>query len=604
MTGVRTYGPWFPLLLVLILQAVLIANGTAPILDGELLGPDSYMRLHRVTLLEETGAWFDPVIPRGDAPHGEIMHWTRPFDVLLLAGAWLGALVADFETALFWSGALIGPLLQLLTLAALCWAAAPVLEGGRGVFLALLSLLQPAVIHFFFAGRADHHSLLILLFVLSMGFTIRLLLWDFQARLCHAAGAVMALSLWVSVESLVVLAANLSTLGVLWIFSERDLARKTFHVSVALLAGVSVALVLERPWDGLLVADHDRFSVVHWSLAAVIAAFWGVVLASGRNGGPLSRTPGRLAATALGALLAAVVMGTAFPGFFRGPLADQDPRIIHIWLERIGEYRPLVDLRDPALGPAVYWLGLALPALPMLAWNLRWPRRPEHRAAWTYLAIALALFLPLAFYQVRWTGYAVVLLLVPYAELLVRTFERIASAGARLQLLLRTAALVVFCGAFTVLGLVLMRVEGSASGASATVPACRLSGIARFLDDPAGWGSATRTVLAPVDFGPELLYRTRHRMVATPYHRNRQGMGILASHLIMSAPTEEAARELVEERRIDLILLCPSGGFFRPGKETPSLYGKLLDHRVPPWLREVTLPDGLAGRFLLFEVRR
>ena len=62
----------------------------------ELHDSDCYMRLVRVSDLYQTGNWYDPVILRSDAPDGERSHWTRPFDVLLLAGTVPLSLVADF----------------------------------------------------------------------------------------------------------------------------------------------------------------------------------------------------------------------------------------------------------------------------------------------------------------------------------------------------------------------------------------------------------------------------------------------------------------------------------------------------------------------------
>ena len=51
---------------------------------GLLFDGDSYARLLRVERLVETGDWYDVGWPRANAPYGGALHWTRPFDVLLL----------------------------------------------------------------------------------------------------------------------------------------------------------------------------------------------------------------------------------------------------------------------------------------------------------------------------------------------------------------------------------------------------------------------------------------------------------------------------------------------------------------------------------------
>ena len=48
---------------------------------------DCYMHLIRASDLYHHGQWYDPVWIKSNAPFGEPLHWSRPFDVLLLAGA-------------------------------------------------------------------------------------------------------------------------------------------------------------------------------------------------------------------------------------------------------------------------------------------------------------------------------------------------------------------------------------------------------------------------------------------------------------------------------------------------------------------------------------
>ena len=39
--------------------------------------------------LAQTGNWYDGSLPRSNWPYGEALHWTRPLDVVLLAGTFL-----------------------------------------------------------------------------------------------------------------------------------------------------------------------------------------------------------------------------------------------------------------------------------------------------------------------------------------------------------------------------------------------------------------------------------------------------------------------------------------------------------------------------------
>ncbi len=51
----------------------------------DLIDADGYMRVLRVQRLLETGRWLDGLMPRSNYPFGEVLHWTRPMDLLLLA---------------------------------------------------------------------------------------------------------------------------------------------------------------------------------------------------------------------------------------------------------------------------------------------------------------------------------------------------------------------------------------------------------------------------------------------------------------------------------------------------------------------------------------
>ena len=134
--GERGYLTWLSLIGVWALAQVLVlAIGASPVFEGGLIGTDGYMRLVRVELLHETGAWFDGTIARSNAPFGDTLHWTRPFDVLILGATWLLSPFLGFERALFWGGSFVSPLLLLATGYAMIWAANPLVEPENRPFL-------------------------------------------------------------------------------------------------------------------------------------------------------------------------------------------------------------------------------------------------------------------------------------------------------------------------------------------------------------------------------------------------------------------------------------------------------------------------------------
>ncbi len=609
--GERGWGRAVPYLLIfglcLAVQAALAALKVPQVFDGELLGTDSYMRLVRVAGLHETGAWFDGWVARSNAPHGEVLHWTRPLDVLLLAGAWVLTPVVGFKDALFFSGAAVSPLLGAFTGAAFVWAGEPFF-GRRGRYLAMVAfLVQPAVMDYSLAGRADHHMLLLLIFVVSFGLTARMLLTPFHAGLALAAGAVVGLGLWVSFEFLLALLAAFAAMTLGWVLHGTDEAQKNRGYAIGLAVTVALALLAERPPAAILIEEHDRLSIVHFTITLLALGFWSAVrLIEGRGRWTRGIT-GRLVIAVIGAATAGGLLYFLFPKFFTGPMVDIDPRIFTIWFDKIVESQPLLPTDARNAGLLLYYLGAALVCLPFLLWLLVRERSRPLWLAWLYVGLALAIYLPLAVSQVRFATYPELLMGLVIVTLVVRARRRLdrdTLAGAVARALVTVGLLV----GFSAVGLALYQgipavagVPAAAKGTGGVI--CRLKDMAAYLDRPGGFGRRRHTILATVDYGPELLYRTRHAVIATPYHRNP---GIIAAHRILTAGTDRESRRLIEARGIDLILLCPSAPeqryFSSPGGARTTLYRRLAAGRAPAWLGRVALPAELAGSFRLYEV--
>ena len=112
-------------------------------------------------------------------------------------------------------------------------------------------------------------------------------------------------------------------------------------------------------------------------------------------------------------------------------------------------------------------------------------------------------------------------------------------------------------------------------------------------------------ILTDTNWGPEMLYRTRHETIGSPNQRNWRG--ILDTYDIMTAGTDDAAHELINNRGIELILLCFNspefGGSSKPAGET-KFYRRLFHGECPNWLKAVELPTELSASFKLFEIKK
>ena len=112
--------------------------------------------------------------------------------------------------------------------------------------------------------------------------------------------------------------------------------------------------------------------------------------------------------------------------------------------------------------------------------------------------------------------------------------------------------------------------------------------------------------MAFVDFGPELLYRTRHSVFSIPNHRFQSGFN--ATYRAMNARSAQEAWTIVRDSGAELVVLCPEwpleGRFYGAQHRPDSLYRQLVAGRVPTFLEPVALPEALVGRFAVYAVRR
>ena len=615
-----------PLGCLILIQALFALTGIVQVLDGSLADSDAYMRLARVLQLHDAGAWFDPREPRINPPEGHVQHWTRVLDALLLAGAWPLQPLLGFERALHLWGVLISPALLALAVVAIGWAGAPALDRDARLLACLVLLIQPIVLAYTSVGRPDHHSLLLLLALLLIGLSARLAAAPQDRRAAVLAGTVAAIAVWVSPEALTFVAVSLAALGLFWLAGVPGLARANRAYLLATTGALAIALLIERGPTDLLAIESDRLSVVHLVLFALIAGFWSVMSlaepadassadrpSTGGRPTPFLRLPflsGAGVAPATGRALAAVagvgalaaIMALAFPDLRQGPLGQVDPLYDRIRLQNIIEIQPLLRtdwMASGRIGEALERLikavGIGLIALPCLGILLARSSGAAWRF-WATVALALLVFLPLAFHQVRWASYAEAFLVWPYAAAIAWLLGRLSRASGGAGVVLRPLVIVAALFWPLVLAATLPQQIVESAGR-----ACPLDRLVAVLDRAA---PAPQTLLAYADYGSELLYRTPHRVLAIPNHRPQPGFA--ATYRILTATDEALARAELARFGVDWILLCPSATerslFAVPGAAGTTFYERLADGEPPPWLRPLPLEDDLAEAARLFEV--
>jgi len=521
-----------------------------------LLDPDDYMHVVRLWQVVERGGWAGGFLARDGAPGGSVLHWTMPYDLMMLAVA------APLAPALGWHEAirLLAPFGALLTglllVAAVAWAAAP---GGRPaatVLAAMLAATPDVVVSYGALGRDDHHLLILALWVAIGGALWRLLLPCAGMRAGALLGGLSALGGWVALEAFAPGLAAAVALAGLVACDRARWRRAALGFAVVFPAGIGLALLLDPP----AVVTVDRLSPL-FLIDAALAALAVLVPVAG------ARLPATLAAVVLAAVLAA-------PPFLAALAPYPDPAVWQSFVADVAELRALSWPGDGlvVVGPGLVGLGFAL-----------WLASTGRRLAWLALAAGQAVLIVLAARHARLALYPCTLGSMIAAAGLARLFA-VAPAGIGLRLL-RAAATVAVAVAPLLAGALLVR---PASGpASRCAVAAAAAAIER--ERPGA------IVLADPDLSPKLLYwGASLRTVAGPYHDNRDG---LVDVFHAAGAGEDGLAAILARRQASFMLVCG-----RPGDGQAALRNRLLAGDSPGWLRPLPLGAGDAADLRLYRV--
>ncbi len=570
------------------------------------IGTDTYMRLVRVRDWLAGGHWYADFSARSNWPYGEVLHWTRPMDVLLVALAGPFMAFVGVNRALYFSGVIVSPLLMLLAIWALVWGTQRILDVRGRVILVMLFAIQPTTRSYFSVARPDHHSLILLTFSAVLALLLRYATDpDATPRLAGWAGALSAFGIWISVESLSTELFALLALGVPWLITGHTrwlMALRRFTLAGVVM--ISLALVIERPpgtW--LMSVTFDRLSIVHVALLVLIAlgvdAMW-------RTHARFSATlSGRLGVSAAAAGLAAVVMYGLYPDFFKGPFAAaMDPRLKTIWLDKVQEFQPLLSDNPKTVVMATL-------ILVPLAWLAVWmtkvrsaiKRDPAVQALAITLGLAAILYTALTLDEVRWGAYVGIIVVTPWALLLqwLLDWRGGPKIGPSPGTPLWRVPLITIVATGHLLGAIALS-PGDLGAAPAKSPSCQWRAIAPYLNSAAFAGGKIQTIFSFIDQGPEILYRTPHRVVGAPYHRNARG--ILDTFAVLGGSDVNKAHEILTKRGVNYALFCIGTTeeklFLKfPGE---TLMRKIVEGKAPVWLAPKPLPGDLGSSFRLYRV--
>jgi hypothetical protein len=556
--------------LLAVATLLVVTGATLPLVfQGALSDMDSYVRLIRLQEALDHGRWFGDAVSRSDSGHGMPVRWAHLLDgVILLFRAPL-ALFLPADRALFWAGALVGPVAVGLLGAACAWAPEPLVR-RQWLWWAPICVASASPIDIYgVLGDATHHVPLAALAVLAWGAGARAAFGSMRAGIL--LGLFGALGIWLSPEAMPYAMMAFGAVFLSWCWCpSRDVAAALAAAGTTFLGVMALALLADPPHAGWLAPEIDELSISFLALAAIVCA--------------LSLLPGALCRLGLPKAARFVAMGMAgaagaalwlllFPGYLRGLAGIMTPEQVAAYFGHNAEFKPIVSvsLFMTTVGPAVVvaaaavWIGLR-------AWGIQ-ASRPAG-VLWLYAAGCTCLGITLACVYVRFAAYPAAAAAIMLPVLL----DRLSHPNLlRWRVLLRPGTIAVFL----LLPLVFSFPQASSGGEQAGIGArsCNVKDAAPLL---APFGD--KVVLANVNDGPELLYRTRVKIVGALYQAGIDGFMRLRA--AWRARQLEDVPPEVRVTNAQFILICPgaeAGTAIVDGPRT-TLLDRLNRRDAPLWL--------------------
>jgi hypothetical protein len=254
------YGPGFAALIVLTCLGCMVALWGHYVLAGGFMDTDNYTRMAKLQEVWRHGGWFDPVQYRVGPPEGHSSHWSKPFDIILVAGAIPLAAIFGFVKALFLWGVVVSPITYVGMVYFARWMSQPLIGMRRDWLAAALLATQWSILGGLALGRPDHNVVMLPCFMAMLGFTLRILLLGPNRASAFALGAAASLGVWTSIEFVIAVALTMTAFGLAWLVRRPRMAEMGLHTTAAATFCIAIAIALEKGPDRLAEFTSDQIS--------------------------------------------------------------------------------------------------------------------------------------------------------------------------------------------------------------------------------------------------------------------------------------------------------------------------------------------------------
>jgi hypothetical protein len=575
--------------------------------NGELVGPDDFLRMSQVHAFMSGQGWFDLTAYQMVPPTGGDIHWSRLVDVPIAALIYLFGFFLNFKQATYLAAIVWPLLLMLCTIAVWTFICDRLLVSYARWLPALFGVLTISSINQFSVGRVDHHNIQILFFgLIILGLVNRDRKWG-----DYLTGLAAAFSMSVGAETLVVILLVFAIVAIEWAIGSDHEGKGIRRVGLSLIISSLVLYVLNYAPEDYFKVAYDANSLF-FLVAFILIGIAFFLLGSLSSKLVFEGSFKTLVARGLtGGLFAIAILGClayVFPEFWGDPFSNMSEEARVRWLDYVSEAKSLAIVLDDFpfhwLATVGYYVFVLFIGLAVLA-----NRKYRTIKIFSLYLILLACVLGMV-WQVRVVRTAA-FLVVPFCtiftvmcwEYLKRKYE-----NERLFCYTFQSGIVMFQISifWYVAGALFFPPEPQAPIAvSAQTSTSNVTNITRREPDHC---------LAEFDFtflkalpktnlvsdlttSTALMFHTHHNIIAGPYHRNERA---ILDTLDFMGRDQKKALAVAERYQLTHLAFCTGkNASLERDYERGSVTDELKNNTVPAWLKEVS-PKG--SRLRVFKI--
>jgi hypothetical protein len=575
---------------------------------------DDFMRVMRIKEFFNDYNLSNYIVSRSNYPDGCELHWTRLYDFFIIGLTWVIDLFSEsLDQSINYACFIISPIVGLICMVFVSKIFDQFIPKSNVFLATALFCASPFLFPFFSFGRPDHHSFITLCITIYMYCTVKIVLDKTDSIKNYIITAVAAAAcVWASPETLIVLLLTDAVLFCVYmedfqktkILYLKNLLTACFVGIIAMIPNVgsnffhcllmSILLLLVpyttlsrrslnndtffKYWHYVCLlfmmlflteispVEYDKISIVHTTLFLCISAFFAVNL-------QLIGRKSHLYDAITWAIVIGLIFLSMFPRFLMGMSADIPPFIKKIWLNKIAE------LRSPFAGSLLwsflFYSVVTVTSIFVKIQELRKQEITKTNIIWAIFVIIASCYWILACFAYRMVPYSVL-----FGLPIVVSFGMSSKYVRNYSKLLRMIfTMIISCLFFLVTSYFCESDVDVKDTAQKYSDAELYECIDNLSYKPV-------VIMAHSNYGPKLIYYTKHFVLGAPYHRQIEGIAL--SYAVMEMNKDiETVRKVLEHTNTHFIFVN-----HKQQTEFPNSFASsLLAGHLPKWISIVKIPE-------------